>query len=160
MRGKTHSNGTDLWIDAADFTHLGGWTKDSKDGERALLGHEGKKTVKSESDRYATTRIQVSKPGRYRLWVRSFEAASQPGSRFCNVEIGGKRSLTTFGEGEPGWSWENGGDFALSSGPLTISLYDTSAYFARVGRLLLTTDLNFVPNGIGGRADKIEPTSR
>ncbi len=152
-RGKTKSKGTDLWIDAVTFTNTGGWTNDMQQGEKCLIGHRGKSTVQSESALLATTQVQVPAAGKYQLWVRSYEPESAPhGARFFNLELGSVKPNKAFGKSEnPGWNWESGGTYNLPAGPVTLRLYDSSAYFARAGRILLTIDLNFAPEGIGGR---------
>ena len=153
-RGKTHSNGTDLWIDAVNFTSLGGWKKDIQQGATCLLGHTGKNTVQAEADRYARVRVQVPVAGKYQLWVRSYQPENHPGTRFFDVELGGTKVSKTFGKGiNPGWIWESGGKYNLPAGSLNVQLYDASAYFPRVGRILITSDLSFIPDGIGGRTN-------
>jgi beta-glucanase (GH16 family) len=153
-RGKTRSGGTDIWMDAASFTSLGGWKKDVQQGESCLLGHAGKNTVQAESDRYASMVVQVPVAGKYQLWVRSYEPVSLPGTRFFNVELGETKVSKALGKGDnPGWNWERGGIYSLPAGSLTVQLYDASAYYPRVGRILMTSDLDFVPNGIGGRTN-------
>lgn len=153
-RGKTQSKGTDLWIDAVDFTSLGGWKKDIQKGASCLLGHTGKNTVKAEADRYAGVLVQVPVAGKYQLWVRSYQPESLPGTRFFDVELGGTKASAAFGKGNnSGWNWECGGQYNLPAGSLNVQLYDASDYFPRVGRILITSDLNFIPDGIGGRTN-------
>jgi len=147
--GPTRSAGTDLWIDAKNFTRKGGW-KVARNGGLYLLGHTSK--ASSESDRLATTRIDVPESGNYVLWVRSGNFTSDPKARRSfRVAVGQERPQTEFGNhGQYGWAWEKAGEFRLEKGPLELGLIDVCSYYARCQRLLLTTDPSFVPQGRGG----------
>ena len=68
------------------------------------------------------------------------------------VAVNGKASATRFGtHGNDAYDWQDGGVFSLPAGNAKVELIDTSQYFARCDRLLLTRDLIYVPQGPGGK---------
>ncbi|NQU41977.1 family 16 glycosylhydrolase [bacterium] len=150
------SAGIDMWIQAEDFARTGGWEQRRDGRDRVLLGHtEGKKGALSWSEQTARTMIIVRNPGRHRLWVRSKDYADDdPGIRHLKTAVNGKMSETTFGaHGEDGYAWQDGGIFDLPNGLTTIELIDSSRFYARVDKLFLTTDLDFVPAGLGNKGN-------
>jgi hypothetical protein len=85
--------------------------------------------------------------------VRSRDFATNvPGTRFFNAAINGKVSKTRFGtHGHEGFAWQDGGVFSLPAGNIKIELIDSSQFHARCDRILLTRDLEYTPNGPGGK---------
>jgi len=153
--GPIRSLGTDLWIEAEDFSAKGGWIVDAEQNTRCLRGHAGANKVKSEGDRIAATRIDIPQKGDYTLWVRSrdFSKGSQ-GKRTFRVGVGQHESQGEFGaHGRDGWAWQKGDSFHLEQGPIVLRLIDTGAYFGRCDKLLLTTDPSFTPAGKGARGN-------
>ncbi len=152
--GSRKSSGIDLWIEAERFANKGGWTTAWDQQAACLLGHMGRGQVKAESDREATTQIEIPQAGDYVLWVRSRDFGSRPGpKRTFRVAVGEQTSEAEFGaHGEDGWAWQKGGSFHVDAGVVTLRLIDTSAYYARCDKLLLTTDPKFTPQGKGGRS--------
>ncbi len=144
------SKGTDLWIEAEDFAERATW-RVAREGPLVLEGLSNKGPESAE-DRIARTTVEVATPGLYRLWVRARDfKTSSPGRRSFAVTVNGTRAGALFGtHGQEGYAWQDGGTFDLPAGPVAIGLIDTSRYHARCDRLLLTTDLAFVPAGRGG----------
>lgn len=132
-----------------DFETLGTWT--IKTDDQYLQGVSDAANEGTDFKDYvpAKASIRVQKSGTYRLWVNGRDyAKSKPGSRFFNVAVDDKKAEPTFGKhGTEGFAWEDGGVFELSEGVHTISLLDTSGFYARCKGVLLTDDLSFVPNG-------------
>ena len=134
-----------LWIDAEDFTDYGGWKLDTQFvhlvGSGYLLAPGVGTAVKD-----ATTQIDISQPGKYRLWVRA-KNWYQPGSpgQF-QVSVNARRAPQVFGTaGTEAWIWQSAGEFDLSAGPARLALHDLTGYFARCDALILTTDLRYTP---------------
>lgn len=153
------STGTDLWIEAEDFAERASW-RVARDGPLVLEGL-AKKGPSSEAECTARTTVEVAKPGAYRLWVRArdFKIAS-PGRRSFAVAVNGMRARPLFGtHGQEGYAWQDGGTFDLVAGPVAIELADTSRYYARCDRLLLTTDPAFTPAGRGGLPNVVHSRS-
>ncbi|MGS2737676.1 glycoside hydrolase family 16 protein [Sinomicrobium sp. M5D2P17] len=155
LRGPQESNGTDLWVEAEDFVHTNNWTIERDiDQAMVLKGFAGYDAERDSTDLKATTGVVVDEPGVYKLWVRSRDFDTQQGHRKFKLIINGEESPVEFGtHGEVGYEWQSGGDFALEEGVNILELYDSSQYFARCDKILLTTDISFEPEGIGGFAN-------
>ena len=129
-----------LWIDAEDFADYGGWWIDTQFvafmGSAYLIAAGVCDPVKD-----AVTSVDVPRPGRYRLWVRTknWHPEHSPG-RF-KVAINGQAAAQVFGAGKtPAWVWESGGEFDLPAGPARLSLQDLTGAYGRCDALILTTD--------------------
>lgn len=143
--------GMDLWLEAEDFPRFGGWSRAIEDGRDCLRGHPGKDKVVKESDRIASTKILIPSTGEWTLWVRSRDYAKDPGTRTFSAKLGENLSQQKLGgHGVNGWAWQNAGSFKLAKGIVELQLIDTSAWYPRVDRLLITKDPKFRPEGIGG----------
>lgn len=152
IRGPQHSDGTDLWIEAEDFVDVSNWSI-IRDIENTLMiqGFQSADASRDSTDLTAITGIVVSEPGTYTLWVRSRDFDTQQGRRKFKIMINEEESAVEFGtHGEVGYGWQSGGTFSLNAGTTVLKLYDSSQYFARCDKMLLTTDASFVPNGVGG----------
>lgn len=145
------SQGIDLWVEAEDFEKYGTWNIGRDGTSRILVGIPNKPTPAED----AYTRIVVSNDGTYRAWVRARDfPGHNPGSRTFKMSINGQESPETFGNhGEEGFAWEDAGTFDLKAGMTDINLIDSSRFYGRVDRLLLTTDLAYIPEGEGGEAN-------
>ncbi|MDR2949492.1 MAG: family 16 glycosylhydrolase [Prevotella sp.] len=139
-----------FWIESEDFTNKGGWTVGSDAGNRVLMGQT--KKPEDESLLIAKTTFSITKSGKYHLWVRSKDMVNdQPGRRKFEVSINGKSATQPFGthgSTEP-YDWQYGGEFTLSEGDCNIEMLDTSLFWVRCDKILLTTDKNFTPTGVG-----------
>lgn len=150
-RGKIRSEGTDLWIDVEDFPRLGGWTKVVDGNAMGLMAHSGPNTVESPEDRQAATSLMVPQDGAWTLWARSRDYSNEPGTRTFRISVDGKLADKELGRhGTDGWAWEKVGTWNLKRGIIPLALVDLKAWYARVDRLLLTTDADFKPDGSGG----------
>lgn len=151
IRGPQHSNGTDLWIQAEDFTYKNNWTAERDIASTIILrGFSAYNSGRDSTQLIANTHIPVTMPGAYHLWVRSKDFLSQPGIRKFMVKINGITSSTVFGtHGQDGYGWQYGGSFNMVNGLNLLELYDAYQYFARCDKMLLTTDSLFVPSRVG-----------
>ena len=148
--------GTDLWIEVEKFNKPGSWTvgRDGVDHRtRILKGRTRTNPKLSTADLTASTVVRIPKAGNWRLWVRSRGIKSDNATgRTFTATVHGKPAQTIFGShGQDGYAWQDGGTFILPEGNVRLDLTDTSQYFARCDRLLLTRDVNYVPNGPGGK---------
>ena len=152
IRGPQHSNGTDLWIEAEDFVNFGNWNFVwDMENTKILQGFQRMDASRDSTDLTATTGIMVSEAGTYNLWVRSRDFDTEQGRRKFKLIINEEVSPVEFGtHGEVGYGWQSGGTFTLKEGINILKLYDSSQYFARCDKILLTTDLSFEPKGVGG----------
>lgn len=161
LRGPQHSQGTDLWIEAEDFAFTNNWIVDrGGDHSMVLRGLSSPNPTRTPADLKAMTGITVNETVEYKLWVRSQDFDTQQGYRKFKVIIKGEESPVEFGtHGKVGYGWQTGGVFTLKEGMNVVELYDSSQYFARCDKILLTTDMSFVPQGIGGisNVEHIDP---
>jgi len=141
------SRGTDIWIEAENFKVTGSWQPAWDDGTRAIRGLAPQKGKANMAPVPAATRVLIPSRGRYRLWVRGRDfATNMPARRFFEVAIGGRRSVTRFGTHRTdGFAWQDGGFFDLEKGEVAIEIIDSSRFYARCDKLLLTTDRDFRP---------------
>jgi len=155
QKGTVSSSGRDLWIQAEDFEKKGGWSVARDEGQMILVGHQEKPVDPTPSDLAARTMVIVRNPGQYRLWVRARDYKENlPGARNFQVAINGLLAEGKFGDhGQEGYAWEDGGLFDLVDGYNTIELYDSSLFWPRCDKLLFTSDLEFLPEGLGGSSN-------
>ncbi|NQU41979.1 family 16 glycosylhydrolase [bacterium] len=160
------SQGADLWIEAENFVSKAGWQAEQDTGktflydgkmERSpspgiLKGHTNSEPKPlSWQEKTARTMIDIPHAGTWKVWVRArdFEKTA-PGSRYCNVAVNGKYFEPRMGtHGQEGQAWQLAGQVELQPGPASIELIDSSQFYTRVDRLLLTTDPDYVPEGPG-----------
>lgn len=145
-----------LWIEAEDFTNPGGWTVGTDAGNGVLTGQSKKPT--DESLLIAKTRIVVPEAGTYYLWVRSKDVYNdQPGRRTFEVKINGVAANKLFGThgSQELYDWQAGGTFKLTAGESIIEMLDTSLFWARCDKFLLTTSSTFIPSD-KGEASNVE----
>lgn len=154
LRGPA-SNGTDLWIEAEDFVYSNNWIIERDiEQTKVLKGFTLRDPNRGLEELTARTDIIVNEAGHYKLWVRSRDFDTQQGSRRFKVLVNGEESAQEFGtHGVNGYAWQPGGTFILSQGINTFNLFDLSQYHARCDRILLTTDMDFVPELLGGFAN-------
>ena len=133
-----------VWIEAERFENCGGWINDSQFidlmGSPYLLAAGIGEPVKD-----AVTHIELPRPVRYRLWVRTKDwfPDHHPG-RF-SVLIDGKAAGPEFGSsGKPGWRWEDGGTHELA-GRVELRLRDLTGYYGRCDAIVLAADLAWTP---------------
>ena len=139
----------EIWLEGEDFPVTGEWSATAESGAGLLKGRAEASAFSAEAGA-AVARIQVPAPGTYRLWVRARDHDKNPGARFFHVEVNGKRTEKAFGKhGTNGWDWEDGGLFRLDGEAATIRALDTSQFFARLDKLVLSSDPDFVPRGPG-----------
>ena len=134
-----------IWVDAEDFQDYGGWTLDTQFihlmGSAYLIAAGTGRPVED-----TTTRVKISRPDTYRVWVRSknWQKDYSPG-RF-RLLVNGKKSDRVFGTADTDkWSWQSGGEFRLETGTTTIRLEDLTGYYGRCDALILTTDMDYTP---------------
>lgn len=133
-----------VWVEAERFEHYGGWTNDcqfiDQMGSPYLLATGMGKPVQD-----ATTRVNLPRAGRWRLWVRNRDWAPlyHPG-RF-RVLVNGQPAGPEFGAGgKCGWQWEDGGVCELS-GRIELALHDLTGYYGRCDAIVFSSDLGWTP---------------
>lgn len=134
-----------IWIDAEDFQDYGGWLLDTQFvhlmGSAYLIAAGIGKPVKD-----ATVEFDVSKAGRYRLWVRAKNWLKDYSPGQFKVVVNGRDADHVFGVATTeDWLWESAGEFDLAQDKSKIALRDINGYYGRCDALLLTTDLSYTP---------------
>lgn len=136
-------------LEAASFANRGGWILDSQFvdsmGGAYLLAHGLGTPVDN-----ATTTATFTKPGRYRVLVRTKDWCPPPSAddwespgRF-KVLIDGKPLATTFGV-EPEWGWQNGGWIDVQAGSAKVELEDLTGFEGRCDAIYFTQDADSIP---------------
>ncbi len=136
-------------IETESFMDRGGWKLDTQFidnmGSPYLLAHGLGNPVAD-----AKTKIQFSKPGTYRMWVRTLDwvarwkAEGAPGK--FQVIIDGKPTDRTFGTESAVWHWQDGGMITIDSKDTSIALHDLTGFAGRCDAILFSDDPDYVPN--------------
>ena len=150
LRLPVQSGGKDLWIEAEDFKNKMNWTKELDENMVVLKGYTQRVAGRDSSELTAVTGIKIDSAGAYRLWVRSRDFSTAPGTRKFKVLLNGQSVPGEFGNhGVSGYAWQSAGTYYLPQDTTTLELFDSSQNFARCDKFLLTSDTSFVPIGIG-----------
>ncbi|MBQ7040428.1 MAG: hypothetical protein IJN39_07665 [Clostridia bacterium] len=132
---------------AEDANTIGSWSLSSPNDNTAFSDNVLTGLSSSGTTSPATFNINCKEPGEYRLWVRSKNFALTPGLRYFNVSVNGTEVANRFGvTAKDGYLWEDGGTVTLVNGNNTISVSDTSCYYARLDALLLSKDTEYIPS--------------
>ena len=142
----------DIFVEAEAFDDLGGWALDTQFiqqmGSPYLLAHGLGRPVDD-----AVTRVAVSRPGWYHVFVRSIDwvarwnAEGSPG-RF-QLWIDGQPVEATFGTQGRDWQWHAGGVVRLPAGEVELRLRDLTGFDGRCDAIFLTMDPQNAPPNDG-----------
>ncbi len=157
-----NAQGETILVEAESFGQRGGWVIDQQSmdqmGSPYLMAHGLGKPVTD-----ATTKMEVNKTGKYRVWVRTRDwagpwksANQEPGSHESGSDIKGypgKFQLcfdghpldVMFGTEQNAWHWQDGGTIELSKPQVHLALRDQTGFNGRCDAILLTTEMDFVP---------------
>lgn len=123
-----------LLVEAESFREKGGWRVDQQFMDRMgspyLLAHGLGRPVAD-----AVTTVAVPAPGRYRVWVRTFDwtapwnAPGAPG-RF-QVLLDGKPLDKVFGMEGKAWGWVDGGTVTVRERRISLALHDLTGFEGR-----------------------------
>ena len=136
-------------VEAESFAERGGWKLDTQFidvmGSPYLLAHGLGRPVAD-----ATTTVTLPGPGRYRVFVRTFDWVARWGvegapGRF-RLRIGGKSLDVEFGTRGRDWSWHDGGAVELPGGEVTLALRDLTGFDGRCDAIYLTRAGDRPPN--------------
>jgi hypothetical protein len=142
----TLSDSSVVWQDAIQFRHCGGWSHDSQFidlmGFPYLLA-----TGLGEPVEDAVTDVNISRSGRYRLWVRCKDWLPSDSPGQFQVIVGGRASEILFGKASHSlWQWFEGGTFDLASGEIELRLHDLTGWWGRCDALVLSLGDKFYPS--------------
>ncbi len=134
------------WIDSLEFENYGGFTKETqfvREMGQGYLFSCGTPGVPVES---ASTTFSVEEKGMYRIWLRvkNWYRQGSPGrlallvdEKYLKKEMG----MLPISD----WHFEVGGDIMLEKGEHTIKIEDLSGYFGRFSSVIITNDMDFMP---------------
>ncbi len=144
--GNSSTNGQIMYLGVGSFDVLGCWTMESTTVLKGKTNPEGQKTDVTDDDAIAS--FDILKDGKYKVWVNSKDyAKNQPGSRYFNVAVDGKRADLRLGaHGSEGFKWQEIGTYDFTEGQHTVALQDTSGFFARCQGIIISGDMNYVPS--------------
>lgn len=128
-----------------DFQFKGKWfTEVNKDGiaGNILRFLEGEQDSTSD----ALTVVPIAKAGRYTVWIRTPDFATQPRTRLFQLSVGNTRLKKAGGHGKPGYAWERLGDADLKDGDVLLRLHNFN--FGRCDAILFTQDSAVDPNNL------------
>lgn len=135
-----------IWIDAIEFQEYGGWKKDTQFthlmGSAYLLACD----IPGKPVENARMAVYVPQNGMYRIWTRAknWYAPYAPGK--FTVAVDGKRAAAVLGAAPSRrWVWQIADDFFLEKGEHVLELIDLTGYMGRCSTLLLTTDMDYLP---------------
>lgn len=144
--GNSSTNGQIMYLGVGSFDVLGCWTMESTTVLKGKTNPEGQKTDVTDDDAIAS--FDILKDGKYKVWVNSKDyAKNQPGSRYFNVAVDGKRADLRLGaHGSEGFKWQEIGTYDFTEGQHTVALQDTSGFYARCQGIIISGDMNYVPS--------------
>ncbi|MBQ2967071.1 MAG: copper amine oxidase N-terminal domain-containing protein [Clostridia bacterium] len=144
-----------LWFRPSSFTELGTWTFDlNATGAFETTAFQGLATGSTIKDADASSAkpakagFEITDGGEYNVWVRSRDfSTNQQGDRFFNVGIDDKVVSHKFGtHGGDGYRWAKAPEkVTLTPGKHTLSLIDSSGFYARCDSILLCKSDTFLP---------------
>lgn len=136
-------------VEAESFAEPGGWMLDTQFieimGSPYLLAHGMGRPVED-----AATTVKFSKPGKYRMWVRTKDwvapwgAEGAPG-RF-QVAVDGAVVAKEFGASGAEWDWEDGGEVEVAGTEVQVALMDLTGFDGRCDAILFSNEDGFVPD--------------
>ncbi|WP_425395383.1 FAD-dependent oxidoreductase [Aeoliella sp.] len=135
-----------VWKQAVQFDEPGGWVEDCQFIEQmgyAYLLATGLGTPVED----ATTTVELSTPGTYRLWVRckDWYPSHSPGQ--FRVTVDGVQSPVVFGRADTDqWQWVDGGAFECNQPTATVRLVDQTGWWSRCDAVILSLDPDFRPS--------------
>jgi len=147
-----------ILVEAESFANKGGWVTDqqfmAQMGSPYIMAHGMGVPVAD-----ATTTIRFSKPGKYNIFVRTFNWTSPwhngKGPGKFRLKVNGKELEQTFGETGTSWLWEKSKPIDITGPAVKLSLHDLTGFNGRCDAILFTTDMNFVPPSNKSELDKL-----
>ncbi len=158
---------TTIMLGADAFTNKGTWSLANR--EHGAYGYVlraigGNKPANSKD---ATVTIKVPEDGNYTVWVRVRDFAGGvdnngnpvvSGVRTCQIKVGDTLLPNTVGNhGVDAYKWQEAGKVAVKKGEVKISLVDSSANYARVEAVALSTNPTVrLPDDASGMSGALE----
>jgi hypothetical protein len=150
-------------VEAEQFAEKGGWQVDTQFiesmGSPYLIAH-GLGTPVAD----ATTSVEITKDGNYRVWVRTLDWTKRlgrsSGAGGFELLVNGAKTGEKLGIGPETWTWQPAGEVALKAGKANLTLRDLTGFNGRVDAILLSGDAAFTPPQENHVADRAKWTFR
>lgn len=149
---------TKVLVEAESFANKGGWVIDQQSmdvmGSPYLMAHGMGVPVAD-----ASSTVQFSKPGKYRVFVRTRNWAARwnnseaPGK--FKITMDGKELATIFGTKSDAWGWQDGGVVDVKNNTCTLTLKDLTGFNGRCDAILFSADLKYVPSAEVNKIDEL-----
>lgn len=135
-------------VEAESFTNKGGWVIDqqfmAQMGSPYLMAHGMGSPVAD-----ATTQVRLSKPGKYRIFIRTYNWTSPwhegKGPGKFTLKINNTPLDQTFGDTGSSWQWEKTDPITISNSVVNISLHDLTGFNGRCDAIIFSSDMNYNP---------------
>lgn len=135
-----------IWIDAMEFDRCGGFRRETQFVREMGQGYLMADSVDGPVEP-ASVKFTVRQEGRYRVFLRTKNWCVGYDPDGLIVDVDGKRSKHVVGMMQiSGWYFEVGGDFDLTCGEHTLSVFDTTGWFGRFAAVVITNDFDFYPS--------------
>ncbi|WP_233509579.1 hypothetical protein [Pedobacter chinensis] len=128
-----------------DFQFKGKWfTEVNREGINGSILRflEGELDVTSD----ALTVLNVGKPGRYAVWIRTPDFETSPRTRLFQLSVGNAKLKKAGGHGKPGYAWEHLGYADLKQKEVLLRLHNFN--FGRCDAILFMQDSTINPNNL------------
>ena len=141
-----HNQFTKIWIDALEFPNKGGWKEDTQFVHLMGSGYLIAADMPGVPVEDATVSVSIPKKDTYRIWVRTrnWLRPHDPGQ--FSLLVNGQSSAILGKQPSDAWVWEIAGDYKLEAGQATLAVHDLTGYCARFSSIVITNDMDFVPD--------------
>ena len=148
LLAATQIQAASFLVEAEQFTNKGGWGVDTQFiesmGSSYLIAHGLGNPVAD-----ATTEIQVSEAGEYKVWVRTLDWTKrmdrpESAGRF-KLAVNGEVLATELGTEDKKWIWQLAGKVQLKVGKAEVALKDLTGFDGRADAVLFSSDADFAP---------------
>ncbi len=125
-----------------NYTDNGVWELEKDDSGITFMiaGRDGKPNL----DKPATIKVALPKEGSYKIYALSKDYATDPGTRYYDVQLGDYK-FSTGNHGKNGFFWQETDAFISFAGEYDFNVIDSHANHARSAMIVVTDDLTFNP---------------
>lgn len=135
-----------IWIDALEFDDYGGFRAETQFVHEMGQGYLFACKVPGVPVDAATTKIKIERDATYRVWVRTKNWRQPEAPGRLKVRVDGAQLPRELGQAPiDSWYFEIAGDIHLTRGEHEIKVEDTTGYFGRFSSVIVTDDMDFMP---------------
>lgn len=137
---------TIIWKDALEFEDYGGFRAETQFVQEMGQGYLFACQVPGVPVKSAKGEFEISESDMYRIWVRTknWRQPESPGRLRAIVD--GTNLPVELGQAPiDSWYFEIAGDIQLEPGKHFVKIEDTTGYFGRFSSVIITNDMDFMP---------------